>query len=223
MKVALDLVKRTIQSSQFYHWEVFSGTVCIADYKRGEPNEVESIAELENVFASITSGVAVVKIFRPLKSAAAGGRPPTRHTKEFTVEVRPSFGGSAINQNGVATSREAQLLAKIEELKYSAQLEKLTRQIEGLKESKRDVWDHLAPAINGLVAKISNSVAPGPVRQLAGPTNADVMSIPMTDEGLQQLINIWAQYDADYFIILKQVVNLAVKDPGKYNLAKTMI
>lgn len=223
MKVALDLVKRTIQGSQFYHWEVFSGTVCIADYKRSEPNEVESISELENVFSCITSGVAVVKIFRPLKSAAAGGRPPTRHTKEFTVEVRPSFGGSAINQGGVNSSREAQLLARIEELKYSHQLEKLTRQIEELRVGKRDIWDHLAPAINGLMAKISNSVAPGPVRQLAGPANADVMSIPMTDDGLQQLINIWAQHDADYFTILKQVVNLAVKDPSKYNMAKTFI
>jgi hypothetical protein len=227
MKVTLDFIRDAIRSTGFYWWELSEGTTVLCDYTVEGANEAESIARLESCVSGIASGVATVKIFKASPSGQAG-RPPTKHTKIFMLEIRP---GMVQQQTpGIAgtgwSKTHAELLAEIERLKYQSQLADLRREfIDQLnaKEQKKDVWDRLEPVITGLALKyagLPQTPAAAPAHVLNGPGNVDIMALPMTEDSLQTLINIWAQNDPGYFEALKGVVNLCVNDRSKYDLAK---
>jgi len=226
MKVTLDFIRDPIRSTGFYWWELSEGTTVLCDYTVEGANEAESIARLESCVSGIASGVATVKIFKASPSGQAG-RPPTKHTKIFMLEIRP---GMVQQQNAgigsIAPNTHAQLLAEIERLKYENKLAELRREfLDKLdaKEQKKDVWDRLEPVITGLALKYAGlppTPAAAPAYVLNGPGNVDIMALPMTEDSLQTIINIWAQNDPGYFEALKGVVNLCVNDRSKYDLAK---
>lgn len=223
MKVTLDFIRDAIRTTGFYWWELSEGTNVLCDYTVEGANEAESIARLESCVSGISSGVATVKIFKASPSGQAG-RPPTKHTKIFMLEVRP--GMVATQQqgiNGLSQSTHAQLLAEIERLKYEQKLSDLRREFLDKIEGKKDVWDRLEPVITGLALKyVGGSPQPqaAPTTLLNGPGNIDILALPMTEDSLQTLINIWAQNDAGYFEAMKGVVNLCVNDRAKYDMAK---
>jgi len=218
--VAIDYVIDEMREAGLNCWGIYDGKNLLAEQDDPNYSLDESVSTLMNKLHPIRSSVIMVRVSGVPRKSRKGAE--THKVRTYIVDLRDSVDPVAnkaptaiAGTSAVENKLREELLnlrTQLVKTEYQQKIDALEKRINDMEEGEDDGINGFAKQLMPLLVNAFNNNASAPATTLAG----------LPGDG-EQLLNEWIAVDPGALDVLRKIVDLARREPGKYSSYKPMI